>query len=121
MRCSDSSPLVPPCSVSFARRYQCLSALEDVEVSQVPGEPTRAYAALLDPGRTFTPSHEDDRRCGESLFPAAFACGSSPLPVPHSAHERCLAASRRIGSAPESLYAKGSGRSYLISGLIRAA
>ena len=33
---------------------------------------------------------------GESLFPAAFACGCSPLPVPQSAHlarfSRCLAA-----------------------------
>jgi hypothetical protein len=33
----------------------------DDEVSQVPGEPTRACAALSDPGRTFAPSHEDDR------------------------------------------------------------
>ena len=37
---------------------------------------------------------------GELLFPAAFACGSSPLPVPQSAHlvrfSRCLAARRIV-------------------------
>jgi len=37
---------------------------------------------------------------GESLLPAAFVCGY-PLPVPQSVPERCLAASRCIGVAPD--------------------
>jgi hypothetical protein len=42
-------------------------------VSQVPGRPWCAYALLSDPGQASAPSPEDDRSCGESLFPAAFA------------------------------------------------
>ena len=65
--------------------------------SQVPGRPLCAYALLSDPGQASAPSHEDDRSCGESLFPAAFAslCRClNPLP------SRSLAASRRVGFAP---------------------
>jgi hypothetical protein len=45
----------------------------DDMASQVPGRPLCAYAVLSDPGQASAPSREDDRSCGESLFPAAFA------------------------------------------------
>lgn len=123
MRCCDSSP-------SFSPRIGCLRLAIPAPSSLTSPEPSRSprflgspctYAAFSDPGRTFAPSHEDDRGRGESLLPTAFARGSSPLSVPQSAPDRCLAASRRFGCAPGLLNARRLRRENKISGLHRAA
>jgi hypothetical protein len=48
---------------------------------------------------------EDDRSCGELLFPVAFALYRCLSPHP----SRCLSASRRVSAAPGLRHAEGPG------------
>ena len=63
----------------------------------------RAFAMLSDPGPTSSPSLGDDLRFGESLFPAAFACDSSPLPVPQSVLDRLSRRPAALRCCPRSI------------------
>ena len=92
---------------------------ETDEVSQVPGKPSCAYAALSDPGRTFTPSPEDDRGNGELPLTGGFRPRPMPLPVPHSVPGRCLAASWRAGTAPALQNDEGSSINFAFGALSR--
>jgi len=96
MRCYDfSRPLLLRIGITFARSTGIV-AIDDRrpgEISQVPGEPTRAYAALSDPGWTSAPSPWGRPRwTGSCRWPAAFACGSR--------RSRCLIPSLAAVSPP---------------------
>lgn len=90
------------------------------EISQVPRETLRACAVFSDPGRTFTPSPEDDRRLGELLLPAAFACDLRRC--------RCLipfvvavSPPRGVSVLPSPIANTGAPTTYFLSGLNRTA
>jgi hypothetical protein len=105
-RCYDFSPLFPlRLSSPSAPRYRSRRSHRrrgNAEISQVPGEPLLAFAALSDSGRAFVPSHEGDLGSGELRFagdsrPRVFFPRCRCL-IP--SQRRCLAASRHAGAAP---------------------